>query len=122
MARGILTLTGAGSSYSGHTIIAGGVLSFKGANALGTGEVTLAAGTELNSAQTVTLTNDILFGSGGPSTVSAAAGTTLTLISLNLSINGSAVFGSAGHTGVVPSGGRPWAVAVAAGAGLPPPP
>ena len=35
MARSTLTLTGASSNYSGGTFVNGGVLSFKGANALG---------------------------------------------------------------------------------------
>jgi autotransporter-associated beta strand protein len=103
---GTLTLTGTGSSYSSGTVINGGTLSFNNAKALGTGPITLGIGTEFRSLATATLTNPVVFAQGGASVVSAAAGTTLTIGSLQVgnSVPASAVFGSAGETGVITIG------------------
>ncbi len=99
---GTLILTGT-NTYSGGTTISGGVVSINNSSALGTGDVTLGIGTELNATADATLTNTVKFAQGGISTVSAAPGATLTLGSMQLGFASAAtaVFGSAGNTGVV---------------------
>lgn len=100
---GTLTLTGTASNYAGGTSINGGILAFGHASSVGTGPITLGAGTELRSTATATLTNAVAFAEGSNSAVSAAAGTTLTLGTLRIgALNpANAVFGSAGNTGTV---------------------
>jgi autotransporter-associated beta strand protein len=100
---GTLTLTGTGSNYSNGTTINGGVLGFSNSKAVGIGPINLGIGTELRSTATATLANQVIFAQGGTSIISAAAGKTLTLGSLQLgdSTPANAVFGSAGNTGTV---------------------
>jgi autotransporter-associated beta strand protein len=97
---GTLTLCGA-NTYTGSTTIAAGTLEAAHAtagviDALGPGGVTLNGGT-LRSSVTGTLGNDITFGSGFTSTLTAATGQTLTLNGfVSILANGAhARFGSA---------------------------
>ena len=100
---GTLTLTGIGSNYSGGTFITDGVVSFNNANALGNGNVSLAAGTQLLGTANLTLGAMASISAGtGSSTVSAKPGTTLILTSVIMQDPAAnAVVGSTGNTGVV---------------------
>ena len=94
---GALTLTGA-NTYTGGTNINAGSISISKVSALGTGNITLNGGALFVTA-TTTIPDDVIFGVGGTSTVSAASGTTLSLSSVE--VDGNAIFGSTGKTGVI---------------------
>lgn len=74
---GTMTLSAA-NTYGGGTTVSAGTLEINNSSALGTGAVTLDGGT-LRSGTSTNVNNLITFGTGKSSTLSAAAGTTLTL-------------------------------------------
>lgn len=114
--NGTLTKTGEGrlrltttNTFSGGTMIEGGVIEIAGSSALGTGATTLGNG-ELRAIANVTLSNAnpgsppaLAVGSNQTATFSATAGNTLTLAAPDFTLgSGSGVrFGSAGNTGTV---------------------
>jgi autotransporter-associated beta strand protein len=75
---GKLVLTGT-NTYSGGTHVDGGTVSINNANALSSGTVVMANGTELNGTATFTLTNTVQSVTSGTFTISAAPSTALTL-------------------------------------------
>ncbi|HEY3901505.1 MAG TPA: autotransporter-associated beta strand repeat-containing protein [Chthoniobacter sp.] len=98
---GVLTLSGQ-NSYAGGTSITDGVINTSNANALGTGAVTLSAGTELRASGTFTLTNQVTFPAGQSATLSTNG--TLIIHGLTIPAHTNAIFGSPGNAGtIVPS-------------------
>ena len=95
---GILTLTGTASTFSGGTTINAGTLAFNNAGALGTGAVNLNGG-QLSATASQTVNNKLSVAGAAAGSVSAAAGTTLTL--KNLDLSGKLTVGAAGQTGIV---------------------
>jgi fibronectin-binding autotransporter adhesin len=109
---GVLSLTG-NNTYSGGTTVHSGVLSFNSAHALGTGNITMAAGAELRGSGTVILANNLIFAPVSNSTLSTSG--TLTVSSIEPGNGANMVFGSAGNAGVVVvSGGSPISPTVSA--------
>jgi autotransporter-associated beta strand protein len=98
---GVLTLSGQ-NSYAGGTSITDGVINMSNANAVGTGAVTLSAGTELRASGTFTLTNQVTFPAGQSATLSTNG--TLIIHGLTIPAHTNAIFGSLGNAGtIVPS-------------------
>lgn len=99
---GVLTLTG-NSTYQGGTSILNGAISINNGNALGASmsNITLSAGTELTSTGTVTLNNKIIFAAGASSTLSTSGTLHVNTLSMGPSSNDTAIFGSAGHAGII---------------------
>jgi len=105
---GVTTVTGA-NTYSGATNLNLGTLEVGNTNALGTGTLTFAgagAATTLRGIATASLANDLHFNNGANASITAAAGTTLTLNGSSMYIDSSAAgtalhFGNAGDTGTV---------------------
>jgi len=75
---GTLTISNGANSYTGGTLISSGTVIANQAGALGTGAITLNGGT-LRSTSTFTLANDIITGTSGTATITAANGQNLTL-------------------------------------------
>jgi len=113
---GTLTFSGA-NTYTGGTTVQAGTIEMNHVNgsnlfdALGTGGVTLSGGT-LRGLITGSLANDLTFSANTTSTLSAAAGTVLTLggdpnttgnqnTAFTMGANSVAVFGSATDSGTV---------------------
>ncbi|MGO4739733.1 autotransporter domain-containing protein [Bosea sp. 2KB_26] len=100
---GAATLNNA-NSYGGGTTIQQGTLNIGHMGALGSGAVTLQNGGRLNSTVTGSFGGMLEFAFGASSTVSAAAGQTLSLDG-NIHLGGSAHFGTTGDTGTIAYGG-----------------
>jgi autotransporter-associated beta strand protein len=107
---GTLTLTGA-NTYSGGTTVTGGVLEAAHAtagtiDALGTGDMTMNGG-KLRTTVSGTYDNNLIFNNNTSSTVSAAAGQTVTFgpnggsSFITLGTNSTAIFGSPTDTGTI---------------------
>ena len=102
---GTLTLSNA-NTYTGGTMISGGTIVANSVNAgtvdaLGFGNVTMDGG-KLRVDVTGDVQNSITFNASKTSTLSAAAGQTVTLVnSVTLAANATAQFGSATDTGTI---------------------
>ena len=89
------------NTYSGSTTVSAGTLQIDNIDAVGTGlQLTLSGGT-LRSTVSGSLTHVITFQSGTTSTLSAAAGTTLTLPFSMGMLGATAQFGSVTDTGII---------------------
>lgn len=104
---GTLVLSAA-NTYSGGTTLSSGTLQVENAAALGTGTLTFTGDATLRGNANVTLGNDITGVSGVSPTISAAAGTELTLAPNAFRYQGGAGttlrFGTATDTGTVTVG------------------
>jgi autotransporter-associated beta strand protein len=99
---GTLTLSGP-NTYSGGTNLNAGTIGIGSNTALGTGPLTFGGGT-LRSTSTGSVTNSIAFGTGTTSTITAAAGQTLTFSGSSFDLSNLDVhvkFGSATDAGTV---------------------
>ena len=97
---GVLTLSG-NNTYSGGTSIVGGTLVMTNLHAAGAGEIDLGQGGELRASSSFILNEPVFLVSATNATISATAGSTLTLQFLGLSGTTGITFGSAGNTGTV---------------------
>ena len=111
----MLTLSAA-NTYSGGTTVNSGTIVATNALSLSINRVTLNTGTELRVMGTFSMPSEVIFASGTTgATLSATAGSTLTLGGLDVSNTSALTFGSKGNTGtIVIDGGvtAPNAVAV----------